>query len=208
MLMAEYRSKYRGEEVDALLDKIADYTNPEIPEIGGGNFLTEVPDDGKVYGRTYGEWVEDDDGAVYELIEDITLEEAVRKIVRTTEPNGTPYNFKRMMVWLSKPTAAIGSSFRQVFALKNLPYDSFPFCSVSANLPDSHIAKTTCKSQNGYWNAELYCNNRNGVSKGVYGMTDDIDATGEYNRILGYKVSCTESVLFEVGTNIKIYGIR
>lgn len=44
----------------------------------GGNFLTEVPDDGKVYGRTHGEWVEDEDGAVYELIEDITIEEAVQ----------------------------------------------------------------------------------------------------------------------------------
>ena len=34
--MAEYRSKYRGEEVDALLDKIAEHANPEVPEIDGG----------------------------------------------------------------------------------------------------------------------------------------------------------------------------
>lgn len=168
--------------------------------------MTEVPDDGKVYGRTHGEWVEDEDGAVYELIEDITLEEAVQKIVRKTEPDGTPYNFKRMCVYLQKPTKEIGFSFRQVFLLQNA--EAYPFCVVTGHLSESHQTFTICKPENGHWTAKMYNSNRNGVCKPSLGMTDDIDATGEYNRILGYSDECSASVLFEAGTNIKIYGIR
>ena len=170
--------------------------------------MTEVPNDGKVYGRTHGEWVEDEDGAIYELIEDITLEEAVQKIVRRTEPDGTPYNFKRMCVYLYKPTTPIEASFRQVFLLNDLPYEAFPFCTITGNLYESHQTFTICKPENGHWTLKMDDRNINGVSKTSLGMTDDIDATGKYNRILGYSVQCSESVLFEAGTNIKIYGIR
>lgn len=166
-----------------------------------------MPDDGKVYGRTHGKWVEDEDGAVYELIEDITLEEAVQKIVRTTEPDGMPYNFKRMMVFLHKPSTVIGSTYRQLFYLAQRS-EVWPFCGTLANLPDSHVTTITCKTSNGYWRTKMDCINNNGVCKGVYGMPDVIKATEDYNRILGYQVSCNASVLFEAGTNIKIYGIR
>ena len=186
----------------------AEHANPEVPEIGG-NFLTEVPDDGKVYGRTYGEWVEDEDGAVYELIEDITLEEAVQKIVRRTEPDGTPYNFKRMMVYLKKPSTAIGTSYRQVFFIDKsfMDYDIHSF-SIMANVTDDHLTLTTAKNRNGYWHTEMACQNINGVGRPFYGNIDLLQVTEDNNRILGYQVSCRESVLFEAGTNIKIYGIR
>lgn len=75
LLMAEYRSKYRGQEVDALLDKIAEYANPETPEIEGGN-----------------KW---------ELIETITLEEEVSAIEKSTEPNGDAYAFRDIAVIIS-----------------------------------------------------------------------------------------------------------
>lgn len=78
--MAEYRSKYRGEEVDALLDKIANTQTPEIPEIGGGD-----------------KW---------ELIETITLEEEVSTIEKRTEPNGKAYAFKNIAVIMSNVTNA------------------------------------------------------------------------------------------------------
>lgn len=73
MLMAEYRSKYRGEEIDALLDKIAGYSNPETPENGGG-------------------------GNNWELIETITLGEGVSVIQKSTEANGNAYAFKNIAV--------------------------------------------------------------------------------------------------------------
>lgn len=177
-----------------------------VNEINGK--LTDAPKDGKVYGRSDGEWIEDEDGAVYELIEDITLEEAVQEIIKRTEPDGTPYNFKRMCVYLNKPTTAIGNPFRQTFFLKNLPHASFPFCQIMANLSESHQAFTICKPENGHWTARMNCQNINGVAKNSYGMTDDIDTAGEYNRILGIQFVCSQSILFEAGTNIKIYGIR
>lgn len=207
--MATYIKPEAIKDASLPIGKVAAMSENErlafLVSLGLGN-LTEVPDDGKVYGRKHGEWVEDEDGAVYELIEDITLEEAVQKIVRTKEPDGTPYNFKRMMVYLKKPSTEIGASYRQVFLLQNA--EAYPFCVVTGNLFESHQTFTICKPENGHWTAKMDACNRNGVSKSSLGMTDDIDATGEYNRILGYQVECSESVLFEAGTNIKIYGIR
>ena len=207
--MATYIKPEAIKDASLPIGKVAAMSEDErlafLVSLGLGN-LTEVPNDGKVYGRTHGEWVEDEDRAIYELIEDITLEEAVQKIVRTTEPDGTPYNFKRMCVYLQKPTNEIGSSFRQVFFLQNK--EAYPFCVVTGNLYDSHQTFTVCKPENGHWTTKMDCRNINGVSKTSLGMTDDIDATGEYNRILGYKAECASSVLFEAGTNIKIYGIR
>ena len=54
---------------------------------------------------------------------------------------------------------------------------------------------------------EMACKNNNGVGKAYLGMTDKIKVD-EYNRILGLYIACLQSVLFEAGTNIKIYGIR
>lgn len=210
--MATYIKPEAIKDASLPIGKVATMSENErlafLVSLGLGN-LTEVPNDGKVYGRTHGEWVEDEDGAVYELIEDITLEEAVQKIVRTTEPDGTPYNFKRMMVFLHKPSTAIGATYRQVFFIDKSFVDYGPhFFGLLTNLTDSHLTLITAKNRNGYWYAEMACQNNNGVNKGVYEITDVIKATEDYNRILGYQVSCTAAVLFEAGTNIKIYGIR
>lgn len=209
--MATYIKPEAIKDASLPIGKVATMSEDErlafLVQLGLGN-LAEVPDDGKVYGRTYGEWVEDEDGAVYELIEEITLEEAVQKIVRKTEPDGTPYNFKRMRVIIVKPSNVFGIAFRQVFGFNTQIPDMSPLCSIMANETYAHLAITTCKISNGYWDITMHTQNQNGVGQNSYGMPYAVEATGNTARILVYQLSCSESVLFEVGTNIKIYGIR
>ena len=40
-----------------------------------------------------------DDNGIYELIETITLTEETAQVLRTAEPNGTPYNFKKLKIF-------------------------------------------------------------------------------------------------------------
>lgn len=46
----------------------------------------------------------------YELIEEVTLEEDVARILRTTEPNGTLYKFKAVVIFV-KTSASVASSW-------------------------------------------------------------------------------------------------
>ena len=42
--------------------------------------------------------IQDKSNVVYELIEKITIDEETSEIIRTAEPNGTPYNYKFMCI--------------------------------------------------------------------------------------------------------------
>ena len=54
----------------------------------------------------------------YELIEDITLTEDISQIERTVEPNGTPYNFRKVMV-LYTSNAKVGEGNIETTAYSN-----------------------------------------------------------------------------------------
>lgn len=61
--------------------------------------LTDAPKDGKVYGRSDGEWV--GLGDEWKLIETLTLEEEVSVIEKSIEPNGDAYAFKDIAIIIS-----------------------------------------------------------------------------------------------------------
>ena len=77
-------------------ERLAFVDSLRLSNINGETFLTEAPDDGKVYARTHGEWVNVDFN--WELIETITLGEGVTVIQKSTEPNGNAYAFKNIAV--------------------------------------------------------------------------------------------------------------
>ena len=55
-----------------------------------------------------------DDG-IYELIETITIEEAISVISRSAEPDGTPYNFKKMCFRCAIAPTSQGASINYTF---------------------------------------------------------------------------------------------
>lgn len=169
----------------------------------GGNFLTEVPDDGKVYGRMHGEWVETFDGRPWELIEEITLEEEISQIIRSEEPDGTPYDFQALMVHIYNGGGLnFGMSVRTV--IYNKTEEILP---VLAHCNNCGVARVRFDKRNGYWEGVGYYLNSNGTSYVTAG-TDRLNSVTEKKNITKLVQTISEKNPFKVGTVIKIFAIR
>ena len=150
---------------------------------------------------------------VYELIEEITLANDEQFVIRTTEPDGTPYNFERVFIVANvMPGSALGSVTCAINTDPNgTNYDTTilstdAFSGIGSSM---YIWSAECKPEGGClrW---MWTNN-------VGSFTDALIPRMSQNplkkilagNITYVKVGATSSSkIFPSGSMFKIYGVR
>ena len=145
----------------------------------------------------------------FELIEEITLTEDTANIERTTEPNGTPYNFSNAILEINAPVNATTKSihlflneqtglFIQTRLLGSTSYGSYTIVDLFQIC--ERIFGVCTYGVGSY--ANITAVNTTGFGLGV--GSGGLSPQSVINKI---RFVCAGSV-FSVGTNIKIYGVR
>lgn len=150
----------------------------------------------------------------YELIEDITTTEAVTAVERSTEPDGTAYNFRKVFivgtVWLDSSETSVG----------RIGIDQVNGITYLAQFTSNSV--TTAQSDWAGW-VELEIKNgvlRSAISKdhesydttlreSDHLFTNKVLAIGKYgDTIKKIRIKHYNSRLLAAGINVRIYGIR
>lgn len=141
----------------------------------------------------------------FELIEEITVdEESVYYVEFDAAPDGTAYNFKKIMVRITSYDTNMSGLCRIVCTHKNKS-DKFD-SEYSAMFYNSSYNMTSvfCEKYNGLWLTKAVLSHTNGVTRSVYEEVDNRNTV--YNSITGLRVQFNNK--FIVGTKIEIFGVR
>lgn len=154
------------------------------------------------------EFVKDTQG---ELIEEIIItEEGIREVVRTAEPDGTPYNFKSLSVYIEKiPWKVANVAVTRVYTSVNdigVNSKASYRASLSASETAGKFTRAYFDVFAGHW-----------VTLGCYGTPQTVPMAAQmwrddqlyknHERIKKVVVEGYSTAL-EVGTVIRIYGVR
>lgn len=147
---------------------------------------------------------------VYELIETITLTEAVNSVERTTEPDGTPYAFKAVYITM-KAVAPSVSYQPRLWAMYNNVYLSGQ-SSTPGNISTEYDSYCTSITEliNGMWQ------NKSVMPQKGNSWTGPFNSTVGYNPIMARDAPICNRVIiqkssflaWEIGCVFKIYGVR
>lgn len=143
----------------------------------------------------------------FELIEEITLTEDVAQIERSAEPNGTPYNFKKVIVYTENNNGIDSIQNTKMYINGLVNYGIYARVK---NRADRTFSRTELFVENGMFDANSRYSTTINVGSG--------GAANEYRIGRGYEF-ITDSinkltfqqdstVPIPSGTTIKIYGIR
>lgn len=197
------------EQIAGIAQQAAEILQPDVNQIKGdlANKLPKSPANWEPW--TAEEQVEARErigiDEPYELIDSFTIdEESVRYVNREVEPDGTAYNFKKVMVCITSYNTNMRGLCRIVSCHRN-DNDKFNI-DYSAMFFNSGYNKTYvfCEKQNGFWFADAVISHTNGVTRSVYSEVDTRNTA--YNLITGLRIQFNDN--FIVGTKIEIYGVR
>ena len=145
----------------------------------------------------------------YELIETITLTEATASIDRNVEPDGTAYNFKKMIIYmnasLTNKTGAFGVNLWDgtTLAARHVAFGSDMTQTKSdyimeISVEDGILHQTTpARTDNNYLSSPTKT-----AAATFYGGVKMMD------KISKIQINQYNGIAFTVGTVIKIYGVR
>ena len=145
----------------------------------------------------------------YELIETITLTEATNLIERSVEPDGTAYNFRKLLIYmnaaLTDQTGACGVNLWEgtTLAAQNLAFGS-EVTQTSSNylmeisVEDGILRQSTPETSNVDYQTKFYKTAAATFVGGVKMM----------DKISKFTLRQFNGYTFAVGTVIKIYGVR
>lgn len=183
---------------------LKDLPNPELPSV------TEA-DNGKVLRVVNGVWSKDEIPAVsggsvigeFELIEEILIGESIAEFKRDVEPDGTPYDFKWIYIYLYSPNtnAAHGGRFYLYNdSGKNLFSPSVAFTNGNDYMAIGVADMFGGCSQNAFF-ISMARENVSTINSSMNMMFD------EHITKINFKIPTNESVLMKDDI-IKIYGVR
>lgn len=141
----------------------------------------------------------------FELIETITLDENVAQIVRNTEPDGTPYNFCKMMVRVKIPASTV---FTAGFA-SELIADTFYFYG-----PFSESTQYICQNillleiRNGRVFGNMTESVGSGHTASSYRGTVNLSGNLIKDAIDVFRMKTYASSGIPSGVEVSIYGVR
>lgn len=143
----------------------------------------------------------------YELIEDITLEEAVASFKRTAEPNGVPYDFEALFIRIIALKASGSANIN--FTIQGKNGTRMCYAVTTGNgLVESNNKQTICKVFNDHGFADNYvCSLPPSSVSALYRGSWDFNVPWENVVSISFG-TYPSSVLFPVGTRIQIYGVR
>ena len=183
------------EQISGIAKSAADILKPEVNQIKDdlSNKLPKSPAD-------WQEWTAEEQVVArdrmgipgdYELIEEIPITDETNIVERTVEPDGTPYNFKRMFAVILNFDHSTQQNI--IFALYK---DIYCILYSSAYVPSGNKRITFCPIyENGYVANRWFFNNS------FYGRDVPPEKFDTINRL------SLQSV-FPIESKIKIYGVR
>lgn len=143
----------------------------------------------------------------YELIETITLTEDVTQIIRTEEPDATPYALKAALVDLSTPAGAGTGTVAFVF-MSGVTYLGFISLG-SAITATGAISFGEMFLRHGRWNEEVAAAGASTGTGALYTYRSPTLLETNYPVIDQIRlVASTSNIPLPVGTVINIYGVR
>lgn len=180
---------YTAEETDRLMEELSEEKADRFTVGNGlqmnGDALEVVPE------------------GMYELIETFTVnEEGIRNFDRSTEPDGTKYNFKKLYFTCISPKSPVNGF---MYALANGTTTSLMFNSIQTD-DKGGIAQMEITLKNGLFDS---------YGIGAPNITTSCDKTryvtashepGRFNKIYSIRVIAT--VDFPIGSIIKVWGLR
>ena len=143
----------------------------------------------------------------YELLETVTLVEAVELVERTKEPDNTPYALKAALVDISTPSGAGTGTVAFVF-MSGTTYLGFVSIG-SAITKTGAISSGEMFLRHGRWKEEVAAAGANTGTGAVYTYRSPTRLEASYPVIDRIRlVAATPNVPLPVGTVINIYGVR
>ena len=144
----------------------------------------------------------------YELIETITLTEDTASIVRTQEPDGTPYSFIGLKVLAIVSTGTETGSGTAIFRYKNSNILSIGSAGYIAT--NARYWFIWAKLENGAWNFERTSGNGGQWDTALgANTTSELRLQNQYPLIDELIINATTSgVPFPAGSIFRIYGVR
>lgn len=144
---------------------------------------------------------------VYELIETVTLVEAVERVERTKEPDDTPYALKAALVDISTPAGAGTGTIAYVF-MAGTTYLGFVSLG-SAITATGAISSGEMFLRHGRWSEEVTMAGASTGTGTMYTYRSPVLLEASYPVIDRIRlVATTSNVPLPVGTVINIYGVR
>lgn len=147
-------------------------------------------------------------GGQYELIEDITLDEDVTSFSRTTDPNGVPYDFSAIKMYVKVPAYAdiSASKGRCIFSTKNAAkaYIVYEWCTMLGKT--ERWTAFSARNEGGL----IECYTSAAESGGSASL-----AMRPYHVVSAWENACqiaitttANDVVIPAGTRIQIYAVR
>ena len=145
-------------------------------------------------------------GKTYALIEEFTLEEEVTSIVRTNEPDGTPYNFSAIRVYVKAPanTSLTGTKSANWFTKDSAGnFQVFLFLRTVGKTE----RRTVLVARNDGGRHEIYAGSSEGANTTECNIRPHT-FINEWANVAHFEIDIDDEVTFPIGTKITIYGIR
>lgn len=139
----------------------------------------------------------------YELVEEITLAEKVRQLLRNAEPNGTAYHFKKMYVNITSPQAEQDGS---IYSFFNGIIIGLAMNSITSKLSEGGIAQIYANVADGFLDGYGVGAGNQGTSSSLVRYLTPLNVPSGISAI--NSVDILSTVDMPVNTNIKIYGVR
>lgn len=147
-------------------------------------------------------------GKQYELIEEITLEEAVASFTRNMDTKGIPYNLSAIRMRVQAPAADGANSTSQIiFSLTNVTGGTAIYHQVSGGLGTSEKV-TNLVARNDHGQIDYYSVNSSKNGVGNRAMRDGYVIRPWYNIASLNITTYPTTLLIPAGTKITIYGIK
>lgn len=150
----------------------------------------------------------------FELIEEITLSEDTQKIVRTIEPSGTPYNFKKIVVLITSPKTdevITRTVYTRIYCGSEAPASYIAFTSNSKyfkraawrmQIENSELRYSTVDCTFVYGNAQ----NAQGGDSVTYKEKPTCNIVTD--NISKIEIYCSSNEYVPAGFLIQVYGVR
>lgn len=151
------------------------------------------------------------DKETWELIDTVTIEEAVSEIKKNVDSDGNALKLKAIKILASLDSSSTSTAELSINAYSDNNYNStVGLCTERLALPGARI-NYVAEQQNGYWNAEW--SGRKAITnyKGGYFLQPAFSTLSVTSKpyIRSWKVRTpTSNVTFSTSTTIEIWGIR
>lgn len=151
------------------------------------------------------------DKETWELIDTVTIEEAVSEIYKNVDSDGNALKLKAIKILASLDSSSTSTAELSINAYSYNDYTStVGVCTERLALPDARI-NYVAEQQNGYWNAEWSGRRAATNYKGGYFLEPAFSTLSVTSKpyIRSWKIKTpTSNVTFSTSTTIEIWGIR